>query len=166
MKTYPYSFSPTLAFKSDNSKLAPHSHGPTTKAPFLTFILGHIYLDLGHAKRLPSKCNNQPIVSFNLALEKLLTLNQSRYGTSWRSGRERSWRKIYTAVTMSSLKKPLDLIELSIDEEVFIKCRGNRQLRGKLHVCIGVAPTRYCLTPFVKPYINSILLRRLNLSSL
>mmetsp|Transcript_2800 Transcript_2800/g.3549 ORF Transcript_2800/g.3549 Transcript_2800/m.3549 type:complete len:83 (+) Transcript_2800:312-560(+) len=34
---------------------------------------------------------------------------------------------------MSVLKQPLDLIELSIDERVFVKCRGNRELRGKLH---------------------------------
>ena len=34
---------------------------------------------------------------------------------------------------MSVLEQPLDLIELSIDEQVFVKCRGNRELRGKLH---------------------------------
>mmetsp|Transcript_15351 Transcript_15351/g.17374 ORF Transcript_15351/g.17374 Transcript_15351/m.17374 type:complete len:84 (-) Transcript_15351:84-335(-) len=34
---------------------------------------------------------------------------------------------------MSVLKQPLDLIELSIDDHVFVKCRGNRELRGKLH---------------------------------
>ncbi len=34
---------------------------------------------------------------------------------------------------MSSIDKPLDLIRLSIDEIVFVKCKGNRELRGKLH---------------------------------
>ena len=34
-----------------------------------------------------------------------------------------------------SVEEPLDLIRLSIDERIFVKCRGNRQLRGKLHVC-------------------------------
>mmetsp|Transcript_4566 Transcript_4566/g.7122 ORF Transcript_4566/g.7122 Transcript_4566/m.7122 type:complete len:88 (+) Transcript_4566:50-313(+) len=34
---------------------------------------------------------------------------------------------------MSSVKQPLDLVLLSIDERVFVKCRGNRELRGKLH---------------------------------
>ena len=29
---------------------------------------------------------------------------------------------------------PLDLIRLSIDEKVYVKCRGGRELRGKLHV--------------------------------
>lgn len=32
------------------------------------------------------------------------------------------------------MEEPLDLIRLSIDERVYIKCRGNRELRGKLHV--------------------------------
>lgn len=34
---------------------------------------------------------------------------------------------------MSSIDEPLDLIKLSIDERIFVKCRGNRELRGKLH---------------------------------
>ena len=32
------------------------------------------------------------------------------------------------------MEEPLDLIRLSIDERVYIKCRGDRELRGKLHV--------------------------------
>lgn len=28
---------------------------------------------------------------------------------------------------------PLDLIRLSIDERIYVKCRGDRELRGKLH---------------------------------
>mmetsp|Transcript_14863 Transcript_14863/g.23210 ORF Transcript_14863/g.23210 Transcript_14863/m.23210 type:complete len:95 (-) Transcript_14863:252-536(-) len=28
---------------------------------------------------------------------------------------------------------PLDLIRLSIDERVYVKCRGGREIRGKLH---------------------------------
>mmetsp|Transcript_7148 Transcript_7148/g.10639 ORF Transcript_7148/g.10639 Transcript_7148/m.10639 type:complete len:93 (+) Transcript_7148:38-316(+) len=34
---------------------------------------------------------------------------------------------------MSSVEVPLDLIRLSIDERIFVKCRGDRELRGKLH---------------------------------
>ncbi len=34
---------------------------------------------------------------------------------------------------MSGIDQPLDLIKLSIDERVFVKCRGDRELRGKLH---------------------------------
>jgi U6 snRNA-associated Sm-like protein LSm3 len=37
-----------------------------------------------------------------------------------------------TLVTMS-IESPLDLIRLSIDERIFVKCRGDRELRGKLH---------------------------------
>lgn len=34
---------------------------------------------------------------------------------------------------MSSINTPLDLIRLSIDEKIFVKCRGDRELRGRLH---------------------------------
>lgn len=33
-----------------------------------------------------------------------------------------------------SIDTPLDLIRLSIDERIFVKCKGERELRGKLHV--------------------------------
>lgn len=33
----------------------------------------------------------------------------------------------------SSVEVPLDLIRLSIDERIFVKCRGERELRGRLH---------------------------------
>jgi len=32
------------------------------------------------------------------------------------------------------MEEPLDLIRLSISEVVFVKCRGDRELRGRLHV--------------------------------
>ena len=32
-----------------------------------------------------------------------------------------------------SVRQPIDLVRLSIDERVVVKCRGNRTLRGKLH---------------------------------
>ena len=34
---------------------------------------------------------------------------------------------------MSSVEIPLDLIRLSIDERIYVKCKGDRELRGKLH---------------------------------
>jgi U6 snRNA-associated Sm-like protein LSm3 len=34
---------------------------------------------------------------------------------------------------MSAITNPLDLIKLSIDEKVVVKCRGDRELRGRLH---------------------------------
>ena len=37
---------------------------------------------------------------------------------------------------MSGIESPLDLIRLSIDERIFVKCKGDRELRGKLHVMI------------------------------
>ena len=35
---------------------------------------------------------------------------------------------------MTSVEEPLDLVRLSIDERIYVKCRGSRELRGKLHV--------------------------------
>lgn len=34
----------------------------------------------------------------------------------------------------TTVKEPLDLIRLSLDERVYVKLRGDRELRGKLHV--------------------------------
>lgn len=34
---------------------------------------------------------------------------------------------------MSSIETPLDIIRLAIDEKVLVKCRGDRELRGRLH---------------------------------
>lgn len=34
----------------------------------------------------------------------------------------------------SSVSEPLDLVRLSLDEVVFVKLRGDRELRGRLHV--------------------------------
>jgi U6 snRNA-associated Sm-like protein LSm3 len=34
---------------------------------------------------------------------------------------------------MAQLVKPIDLVRLSLDEVVLVKCRGDRDLRGRLH---------------------------------
>lgn len=34
------------------------------------------------------------------------------------------------------VKEPLDLIRLSLDEKIYVKMRNERELRGRLHVCI------------------------------
>lgn len=34
---------------------------------------------------------------------------------------------------MAAVETPLDLIRLSIDEKVLVKCKGDREIRGKLH---------------------------------
>ncbi|KAF6255440.1 hypothetical protein COO60DRAFT_1272498 [Scenedesmus sp. NREL 46B-D3] len=33
----------------------------------------------------------------------------------------------------ATVKEPLDLIKLSLDERIYVKCRGERELRGRLH---------------------------------
>lgn len=33
-----------------------------------------------------------------------------------------------------NVEEPIDLIKLSLNDNVYIKCRYNRQLRGRLHV--------------------------------
>lgn len=37
-------------------------------------------------------------------------------------------------VGTSSVSEPLDLVRLSLDEVVFVKLRGDRELKGRLHV--------------------------------
>jgi hypothetical protein len=35
----------------------------------------------------------------------------------------------------SSTNEPFDLVRLCLDEIVFVKLRGDRELQGRLHVC-------------------------------
>ena len=35
--------------------------------------------------------------------------------------------------SMAKIVKPVDLVRLSLDEVVLVKCRGDRDLRGRLH---------------------------------
>ena len=37
-------------------------------------------------------------------------------------------------VAMTDTEEPLDLIRLSLDEYIYVKCRNDRELYGKLHV--------------------------------
>ena len=39
----------------------------------------------------------------------------------------------------ASVSEPLDLVRLSLDEVVFVKLRGDRELKGRLHVCLKTA---------------------------
>lgn len=39
-----------------------------------------------------------------------------------------------TEDTGASVSEPLDLVRLSLDEIVFVKLRGDRELKGRLHV--------------------------------
>lgn len=36
--------------------------------------------------------------------------------------------------TATSVSEPLDLVRLSLDEIVFVRLRGDRELKGRLHV--------------------------------
>lgn len=36
----------------------------------------------------------------------------------------------------ATVSEPLDLVRLLLDEVVFVKLRGDRELKGRLHVCI------------------------------
>lgn len=42
-------------------------------------------------------------------------------------------------VGASSVSEPLDLVRLSLDEIVFVKLRGDRELKGRLHVSSELA---------------------------
>jgi small nuclear ribonucleoprotein (snRNP)-like protein len=37
-------------------------------------------------------------------------------------------------MSLGTVERPIDLIRLSLEERVFVKCRGDRELRGKLQV--------------------------------
>lgn len=37
---------------------------------------------------------------------------------------------------MITVKEPLDLVRLSLDERIYVKMRNDRELRGRLHVNI------------------------------
>lgn len=45
---------------------------------------------------------------------------------------------------IGSVEEPLDLVRLSLDERVYVKLRGDRELRGKLNVgelfCLYLVP--------------------------
>lgn len=41
----------------------------------------------------------------------------------------------YTSASLT-VEVPFDLIRLSIDEVVLLKCKKGREVRGRLHVCI------------------------------
>lgn len=47
----------------------------------------------------------------------------------------------HSAILFSSsplqVEQPLDLVRLSLDERVLVKMRGDRELQGKLHVCMA-----------------------------
>ena len=39
-----------------------------------------------------------------------------------------------TSMDIGSVEEPLDLVRLSLDERIYVKLRGDRELRGNLHV--------------------------------
>ena len=41
----------------------------------------------------------------------------------------------------TSVSEPLDLVRLSLDEIVFVKLRGDRELKGRLHVGLKIKST-------------------------
>lgn len=44
----------------------------------------------------------------------------------------------------NTVREPLDLIRLSLDEKVYVKLKGERELRGKLHVSAGAGGRGRC----------------------
>lgn len=46
----------------------------------------------------------------------------------------------------TTVNQPIDLIRLSLDERIYVKCKGDRELRGKLHVS-GARQRWWCRTP-------------------
>lgn len=47
--------------------------------------------------------------------------------------------------TVASVAEPLDLVRLCLDEIVFVKLRGDRELEGRLHVrSLCLARNNFC----------------------
>ena len=44
----------------------------------------------------------------------------------------------------AAVSEPLDLVRLSLDEIVFVRLRGDRELKGRLHVCLVSYLPRVC----------------------
>ena len=54
------------------------------------------------------------------------------------------------------IAEPLDLVRLSLDEIVFVKLRGDRELKGRLHVpCLLVTSRASCFLAIV-PEANGL----------
>ena len=47
----------------------------------------------------------------------------------------------------TTVREPLDLIRLSLDEKVYVKLKGERELRGKLHVSAPGGPVGGACAP-------------------
>ena len=64
----------------------------------------------------------------------------------------------------ATVKEPLDLIKLSLDERIYVKLRGERELRGVLHVCSACYTVRVnpCLCSARPPLLHVALLRIFN----
>lgn len=43
------------------------------------------------------------------------------------------------------VSEPLDLVRLLLDEVVFVKLRGDRELKGRLHVCSSIDALGLCV---------------------
>lgn len=55
---------------------------------------------------------------------------------------------------VAAVSEPLDLVRLSLDEIVFVRLRGDRELKGRLHVCgILSLPVYYEIGLLAKPFI-------------
>lgn len=61
------------------------------------------------------------------------------------------------------MEEPLDLIRLSIDERVYVKCRGDRELQGKLHVRFDLVVSCFFVVSFSSFSLLLLLLELLDM---
>ena len=57
------------------------------------------------------------------------------------------------------VSEPLDLVRLSLDEIVFVKLRGDRELKGRLHVCLLVQKSFIFHEPWIAQPLKAPKLR-------
>lgn len=50
----------------------------------------------------------------------------------------------------NAVSEPLDLVRLLLDEVVCVKLRGDRELKGRLHVSSSLPAPHFSVTPSLK----------------
>lgn len=65
----------------------------------------------------------------------LSTNKYLKYFSFLRLNKNKIWNKLFKLLKyMKDIKEPIDLINHSIGERIRVKCRGDRELKGRLHV--------------------------------
>ena len=79
-----------------------------------------------------------------------MSVNRRIFGES----KGRVWLERFTEMSRAvagGIEEPLDLIKLCLDERILVKLKGERELRGVLHVHLPVCPVAAPLLLGIRP---------------